>query len=541
MVSYEGYPPDSSGNQYVYNDNVPETYEIVCLGSNNCSSLSCSVSDSNVSMTLSGQTYNTAFATFSAVTSTNPGTKQISCNLPNSYSPLVVGVYDAPPFITDAQLSAPLIPGGATVTLSIFGLHFGNSQGNGTLGVCSPDTTPCTSTPDISFGSIIDWGCSNPGYCQIDVPVTAQSTANGSYDLVVTAGGTGGSGFVAAPNGSQQQATSSNRGKLPTQTQKQITIYLLHGIHQAGGAMDALKASLTNPNANLSTHYTVNSGFDFGECANIQQCSSSRYGDPCGIDGGARSLARYIGASPPPGDIVLIGFSMGGLIARDMIAKSYLGSLAPGYTGGKVAGLITLGTPNLGYPWDPLDDYVTCPLLNHDMAGGWAPLAIGGPIELPTLNSGTFFDQLRQSWGGTSVPYWLAAAGTTYTSSIRLFTLTSTPGPYSNGPGGCISPSTTFFMLGPAYSDGVVCRDSALYQEPPGFSGWATPPFPTQTPYQDPTHHYVHTFANIFGITVTNAAPFGVISPTTPPYNELYRPPFPGDLVNLIVSTLNAH
>jgi pimeloyl-ACP methyl ester carboxylesterase len=549
MFPYEGYPPDTSGNLYVYNDNVPETYEIVCLGSNNCSTLVCSVSDSNVSVALSEQTYNSAVATFSAVTSTNAGTKQISCNLPNSYSPLVLGVYDAPPFITDAQLSAPLIPGGATVTLSIFGLHFGNSQGNGTLGVCSPGATLCTSTPDISFGSIIDWGCSNPGYCRIDVPVTAQSTATGSYDLVVNAAGTGGTGFVASPNGGQQRATSSNRGKVPTQAKPMITIYLLHGINQVGdnpqtgtgGAMDALKATLSNPDAGLQARYTVNSGFNFGECAANQQCTSSRYGDPCGIDAGGRSLARYIGANPPPGDIVLIGYSLGGLIARDMIAKNYLAMFAPSYTGGKVAGLITLGTPHLGYPYSSLDDLQTCPLLNRDLAGGWWPLA-SPPIELPPLGGSTFFDSLRQSWGGTSVPYWLAAAGTAYSNSLREFPtplflsdLASTPG--------CISPTPTgpLFLTGPAYSDGIVCRDSALYQEPSGFSGWVTPPLPTETLYQDPTHHYVHTFLNIFGLTVTNASLFGVIKPMSPPYNELYRPPFPGDLVNAIVSTLNAH
>jgi pimeloyl-ACP methyl ester carboxylesterase len=545
IIPYEGYPEDSSGNVYVYNDNVPETYEIVCLGSNNCGSLSCSVLDNNVSISLSGQTYNTAFATFSAVTSTNPGTKQISCNLPNAYSPLVLDVYDAPPFITDAQLSAPLIPGGATVTLSIFGLHFGNSQGNGTLGVCNTGATPCTSTPDITFGSIIDWGCANPGYCQIDVPVTAsaQPTGNGTYDVVVNAAGTGGSGFVAAPDGSQQRTVSIDRGHLRTQSQRPITVYLLHGIGQTGdnttthmgGAMDNLKATLTRIGSGLDqTRYVVDAGFSFGECSAVgNNCGVSQYGEKCSVDAGGKSLARYIGANPPQGqgDIVLIGYSMGGLIARDMIAKNYLTTVA-GYTGGKVVGLITLGTPHLGYPYEgSSDDLIQCPQLVQDMAGGWAPLATP-PQEFPPLGGTTFFDILRQSWGATSVPYWLATAGTVFTNSSRTFPTLG---------GGCMTPTTITVPPDQPYSDGVVCRDSALYQEPTGFAGWATQPFPTDT-WQDPTHHYAHTLLSIYGstpgINVTQLL-FGTIN--TFPVYALYDPPAGLDLVNKIVSTLNAH
>lgn len=544
ILSYEGYPPDNSGKVYIFNDDVPETYEIVCLGSNNCSALACSMLDSNVSITLSGQTNDTAFATFTAATSTTPGTKQISCNLPNAtYPQLVVGVYDAPPFITDAQLSAPLVPGGATVTLSIFGLHFGNSQGSGTLGVCSAGATSCTSTPDISFGSIIDWGCTNPGYCRIDVPVTAQSTANGTYDLVVNAAGTAGAGFVADPDGSQQRAVSVNRGKIRTQSQRPITIYLLHGIGQTGGqfgAMNNLKGVLTRLGTGLDqTRYIVDAGFSFGECSAVgKNCTVSQYGDKCSVDAGGRSLAHYIAASPPPGDIVLIGYSMGGLIARNMIANNYLATFAPGYTGGKIAGLVTLGTPHLGYPYEDGDDELQCPQLDQDMLGGWAPL-LARPVELPpltTINGSpdnvTFFGRLRQSWSGASLTYWLAVAGTVYTNSSRTFPIMG---------GGCMTPTTITDPPDQPYSDGVVCRDSALYQEPTGFFGWAVPPFPTDT-WQDPAHNYVHTFGPIYGSAPGVSAlvlPFGATYAL--PVYELYSPPFPGDLVTVIVSTLNAH
>jgi hypothetical protein len=115
-----------------------------------------------------------------------------------------------------------------------------------------------------------------------------------------------------------------------------------------------------------------------------------------------------------------------------------------------------------------------CPQLDQDMAGGWTPLT-NPQAELPPLNGATptFFDRLRQSWGGTSLPYWLAAAGTFYTNSTR-----SVPQSYGIFSNGCIAPRSITPPDQP-YSDGVVCRDSALYEALPGFFGWATPPFPS--------------------------------------------------------------
>lgn len=57
----------------------------------------------------------------------------------------------------------------------------------------------------------------------------------------------------------------------------------------------------------------------------------------CSISSGAQKLAQYIANANPPGDIVLIGFSMGGLIARDMMANGRLI-----LNGRKVSALITL-------------------------------------------------------------------------------------------------------------------------------------------------------------------------------------------------------
>lgn len=104
-----------------------------------------------------------------------------------------------------------------------------------------------------------------------------------------------------------------------------------------------------------------------------------------------------------------------------------------------------------------------------------------------------------------------------------------------------MTPTTITVPPDQPYSDGVVCRDSALYQEPTGFAGWATQPFPTDT-WQDPTHHYAHTLLSIYGstpgINVTQLL-FGTIN--TFPVYALYDPPAGLDLVNKIVSTLNAH
>ena len=105
----------------------------------------------------------------------------------------------------------------------------------------------------------------------------------------------------------------------------------------------------------------MDAGFDFSECAETDFCSSS-----CTIAAGAQKLAQYIANANPPGDVILIGFSMGGLIARDMMANGHLL-----LNGRKISALITLGTPNLGYPYTLMDTAWFCTPLVQEMDGNW--------------------------------------------------------------------------------------------------------------------------------------------------------------------------
>ena len=109
-----------------------------------------------------------------------------------------------------------------------------------------------------------------------------------------------------------------------------ITVFLLHGIGQNGGPQGAMRdldvalsTSAGPPTGMDLSRFVIDSGFNFGECAASSSCALSRYGDSCSISAGGRSLAKYIANSNAPGGVVLIGYSMGGLIARDLLARNY--------------------------------------------------------------------------------------------------------------------------------------------------------------------------------------------------------------------------
>src|ERR1019366_4303874 len=193
------------------------------------------------------------------------------------------------------------------------------------------------------------------------------------------------------------------------------TLFLIHGLGQGSADMQGLFGSLTGSSGIDLTRFRVDAGFDFSECANTNFCSSN-----CTISSGAQKLAQYIANANPPGDIVLVGFSMGGLIARDMVANNRLI-----LNGRKVAALITLGTPNLGYPYTFLDTAVSCTQLVQQMDGNWRSQQASNSVVLsPYLLS------LTNQWPSSSYPgsggLWLAASGRSCSNAIR--TINSTTG-----------------------------------------------------------------------------------------------------------------
>src|SRR5437588_221209 len=69
----------------------------------------------------------------------------------------------------------------------------------------------------------------------------------------------------------------------------------------------------------------------------------------------------------PAGHILLVGYSMGGLLARDLILnnRNQVLNTHP------VDALVTLGTPNVGYPYEAIDDLPMCKTLAREMASDW--------------------------------------------------------------------------------------------------------------------------------------------------------------------------
>ena len=269
--------------------------------------------------------------------------------------------------------------------------------------------------------------------------------------------------FRARAQNSQGYSTYSNEvsaATLPPPATPPTTVFLIHGINQGSYAMWGLYNSLTGPSG-VSPHSRVNGAFDFSECADTNFCSSN-----CSIPLGAKKLARHIIDANPPGDIVLIGFSMGGLIARDMMVNNWYGVL----TGRRVAALITLGTPNLGYPYTGIDTLVTCTPLVQAMDGNWRSqqgknVVVLSPYLLPLANQ----------WSSAGYPgsggTWMAASGRSCSNQLRILDSTT----------GCRDLNR--------YSDGVVCDDSASYNFN---TSSGTGPNPALR-WQDPGYIYAHT------------------------------------------------
>jgi uncharacterized protein (TIGR03437 family) len=218
----------------------------------------------------------------------------------------------------------------------------------------------------------------------------------------------------------------SNLATVTTQTPP-VTVVLIHGILQSGGALEPLAKTLRP----LLTpgRFTVLSDFNWGRCANPTGlvCDSN-----CTLEEGATELLNYLNTNVPPGDVLFVGYSMGGLIVRQLL-------LTTQFTRNRPLALITLGTPNLGYPYSPLDALAVCSSLGAEMKGDFRANNGQGIIS-------SFLGTLNNTWAASSPApargQWLAISGASCNNPIS-FTLS----------GGC--PDSNVF------SDGVVCDVSA--------------------------------------------------------------------------------
>lgn len=201
---------------------------------------------------------------------------------------------------------------------------------------------------------------------------------------------------------------------------------------------------------------------------------------------------------------------MGGLIARDMIANNFYGQSRP-----TVAGLITLGTPHLGYPYDPVDQLAFCPTLVFQMNGGWS--AATGNESLSSYLTSLIGSQSFKSTIASNGAYWMAAAGQYCSNPTRLV-------PSSNG-NGCLVSS--------ARSDCIVCKDSALYNGSiPRSQNDITP----VVPWTDTQQIYVHTN------TVGGWGSSFIFGPTNPAIDQqLFDPLTSGTLFPAMVNFINGN
>ena len=148
-----------------------------------------------------------------------------------------------------------------------------------------------------------------------------------------------------------------------------LSLVLIHGLDEPGDIWDDLAPALTA------------AGYSVWEY---------RYPNDQGIDRSADWLAAQWPNLPATPPVVLIGHSMGGLVARDFVsrwrhpvgpapgAQGAPGvAVVPGIGGPRVAGVILVGTPNAGSEWARLrvwlelrDHFASPAARPHDLAAG---------------------------------------------------------------------------------------------------------------------------------------------------------------------------
>lgn len=110
-----------------------------------------------------------------------------------------------------------------------------------------------------------------------------------------------------------------------------LSVVLIHGLDEPGIIWDDLAPAVAE------------SGFDVWEL---------RYPNDQGIDRSATFLAEHWDALPDDRPAILVGHSMGGLVAREFVTRWRHPVAAPAkVAGAPVRGVLMVGTPNQGSPW----------------------------------------------------------------------------------------------------------------------------------------------------------------------------------------------
>lgn len=381
-----------------------------------------------------------------------------------------------PPTMSGAQMLSP-VPGS---TLASTNIAFSWSQGSGIveywleLGSCPT----CTNYFDRSLGTLRTVSVSG-------LP------SNGSTVYA--------SLWSKFTNGEWVVGRYSYRAFTAAVSSARRTIFVVHGIRQSNRDVENLasnlRVGLNEPNT------VIDAGFDFSDCADNRECSTD-----CSIEDGARRLALYVrdlaSRRGDLGKISFVGYSMGGLIIRSLLVSNYYDVL----TNRDVDSLITLGTPNFGYPWSANDandvfPIGTCPVLVSEMASFYRLLNVTWE-SLPTQSPYLF--QLNGKWAYTNFPHrpkaWLAVAGTFCSRTSRL-----------------LDGTTSDVCLPGDSSDGVVCASSATAQ-------FLREAGRDRTISVATAEEFAHSTPSVFPLPMCSLESYGQPSLSDPPQNsDLFR------------------
>ena len=374
-----------------------------------------------------------------------------------------VTVYDAAPVITSAAADngQDVTAGEQNVAFTITGHNLGASS---QLVFCRHSSPPVACDPNTNYTSDVSLYVPLGGWSEDTIAglLGATTSASGVYDVALISDGVGGLGFFGADGGGQGKTQAPGPNVSSPQA---VTVFLVHGINQGSSDILDFKNNLQQAVASLQAAgqlrgiaFTFDASFDYGYCAANPTCDSS-----CSIENGAGLLAKTI-LGKPGSNIVIIGYSIGGLIARYMIANNLQGVAVQR----KINALITLGTPNLGYPGSPLDMQLgpfanaACLFEMNEMTSDFLS------VPRPQVLLSSFLSGLESTWSTvasvappTKPHFWLVGSGFLCSQAIRTGDATNTYG--------C-----------PDYnkvSDGVVCDQSSQYKsggsvQPDQKTGW---------------------------------------------------------------------
>lgn len=236
-------------------------------------------------------------------------------------------------------------------------------------------------------------------------------------------------------------------------------VYALDGQFQRNGYPQYIYNYVVTRDLQPSADIALDDTFNFGSCAKDPGCQLDGNTN-CDIASGATQLDAQIVARTMPGSrVIIIAYSMGGLVARSMFV-----SPSADLQQRNVLGLITLASPSIGYPWDPNDNnpasgvfYSGCRFelaqMGSDFVSGEniRPQPSFNPfasfLQLPKVN---YLRPLNQAWATAPLALqtpWIDVTGFLCNNGVR----------FDNSSYGC--PSYNM------WSDGVVCDQSGTYDQ----------------------------------------------------------------------------